>query len=125
MKTLLTAWAFAIGLVLGGCALVQPTGLPVSQTLSPAAQEAQRAINEANVILAAAANVTAQNVADGILTKPEGQAYVAKLKEYAGKVDAAQKLLDSGDVLNAKTQAEVLSRLIVALHKEVAARSRK
>ena len=62
---------------------------------------------------------------DGIWTKEEGRVYVAKLKDYAGKVDAAQKMLDSGDVLGAKNQSELLSRLVVALHREVAARSRK
>ena len=116
--------ASTIALV-GGCALVAPADVPVSQNLSQPAQAVQKSINEANIALAAAANVVAQNTVDGIWTKEEGRAYVAKLKDYAGKVDAAQKMLDSGDVLNAKNQSELLSRIIVALHREVAARSRK
>ena len=123
--TILRAWVLSLGFVLSGCALVQPSTIPVSATLSAPAQSVQKALNEANVVLAASASVVAQNVADGILTKPEAQSYVVKLKEYAKQVDGAQKLLDSGDVLGAQNQAELLSRLIVALHKEVAARSRK
>ena len=125
MKALLSVVVLSLGFVLSGCALVAPADLPVSQSLSAPAQAVQKTINESNIAITAAANVVAQNTIDGIWTKQEGQAYIAKLKDYASKVDAAQKMLDSGDVLNAKNQAELLSRLIVALHREVAARARK
>ena len=125
MKALLSVVVLSLGFVLSGCALVAPADLPVSQSLSAPAQAVQKTINESNIAITAAANVVAQNTIDGIWTKQEGQSYIAKLKDYAGKVDAAQKMLDSGDVLNAKNQAELLSKLIVVLHREVAARARK
>ena len=125
MKAILSALVLSLGLVLSGCSMVAPATVPVSQSLSPAAQSVQKALNEANITIAAAANVVAQYVADGILTKPEAQKYVAELKGYAAQADKAQKMLDSGDVVNAKNQAELLNRLIVALHREVSTRSRK
>jgi soluble cytochrome b562 len=129
MKTLLAVIALAA--MIGGCGLMGPGGLfpstdiPVSPTLSPAAQAAQKAINEANVTLAATANVIAQNVTDGIWTKPEAQSYLDKVKDFAKKTDAAQVLLNGGDILNAKNQAELLKSLILTLHREVAAKARK
>lgn len=126
MRTLLVCMVIGATIALGGCqGMGGRADLPVSQSLSPAAQNVQKAINEANITLAAAFNVVAQNVADGILTKPEGKAYVAKLKEFAAKVDTAQALLNGGDILNAQKQSEILSRAIVALHKEIAAKARK
>jgi soluble cytochrome b562 len=99
--------------------------LPVSQKLSPAAQSVQKSINEANVILTAAANVLSQQVADGILSKPDAQAYLSKIKGYAADVDKAQDLLAKGLILDAKNQAEILSKLVVALHKEIASRRKQ
>lgn len=115
----------SLALLLPGCAMFQPSDIPVSQSLPVAAQNAQKAINEANVTLTAAANVVSQNFADGILTKEEAQSYIAKIEDYAKKVDSAKKLLDGGDILGAQNQAELLSKLIVALHREVAAKARQ
>ena len=116
---ILAALTIALG---GGCALVAPADIPVSEKLSPAAQTVQKAINEANITLTATANVIAQNVLEGIMTKPEAQSALDKVKDYAKKVDAAQVMLNTGDVLNAKNQAELLSSLILTLHREVAKR---
>lgn len=121
---LIALWTSTIVLA-PGCAMFQPSDIPVSPGLSQPAQSVQKAINEANVTLTATANVVAQNLADGILTKPEAQGYVAKLKGYAADVDNAQKLLDAGLVVDAQKQSELLSRLIIALHKEVASRRRQ
>jgi len=112
----------SFSLLLSGCALVAPADIPVSAKLSPAAQTVQKAINEANIALTATANVIAQNVLEGIMTKPEAQSALDKVKDYGKKVDAAQVMLNTGDVLNAKTQAELLSSLILTLHREVAKR---
>jgi soluble cytochrome b562 len=90
--------------------------------LPAAAQGVQKSINEANVLIAAAANVVAQDMKDGILTKPQAQAYADKLKEFSQKADQAQALLAGGNILDAKNQAELLSALILALHREVVAR---
>jgi hypothetical protein len=84
----------------------QPGTVPVSEKLSPAAQSAQTAINEANILLTAAANVIAQNVVDGISTKDEGQKQIDQVRTYATQVDRAQKLLESGDIVSARNQAE-------------------
>lgn len=120
--------AAAVGLVLlsiPGCSVLTPPGsIPVSQSLSPAAQQAQSLINEANVLLTAAANVIAQNVVDGIYTKDEGQAQLNKVKALAAQVDKAAALLMAGEVLSAKDQAELTRKLIIALHREVAERKR-
>lgn len=83
----------------------------------------QEAINEANITLTATANVVAQNVKDGIFTKEEGQRYIDKVRDLAKKVDAAQKLVDTG-MPDAEKQAELVRDLIVALHREVAQRAR-
>lgn len=118
-----------LALALSGCGsiggLFQKSDIPVSATMSTQAQEVQKALNEANVTLTAAATVVAQNVTEGIITKPDGQAYIARIKEFAKQVDAAQILLKGGDILNANTQAQILSKLILALHREVASRSRQ
>lgn len=86
-------------------------------------QTPQGAIDEANVMLHATANVIAQNVADGIYTKAEGQKYLDKVRDLAKKVDDAQALVDAG-LPDAKDRAELVRRLIVALHREVAQRAR-
>jgi soluble cytochrome b562 len=100
-------------LLLAGC--VNPVKAPTSP---------QEAINEANITIAAAATVVAQNVQDKIFTKEEGQRYVEKLQDLARKVDEAQKMVDSG-LPDAAKQAEIVRAVIVALHREIAARARR
>ena len=116
--------ALALSLALAGCAGFGGEPIPVSQSLSEPAQTAQKSINEANVTLTASYRVVAQNVSDGIWTKEQGRGYVAKLNDLSGKVDEAQGLLKSNP-LEAKTKAELLSRAILALHREIAAKARK
>jgi len=111
--------------LLPGCALFAPASIPVSQTLPAAAQEVQKNINEVNIALAAAANVVAQDLKDGILTKVEAQAYVDAIKDLAKKSDQTQELLAGGKILDAKNQAELMSAAILALHREVASRRKK
>jgi len=111
--------------LLPACALMAPATIPVSQSLPAAAQEVQKSINEANVLIAAAANVVAQDLKDGILTKAEAKSYGDKLTDFAKKADQAQTLLAGGKILDAKTQAEFLSTLIVSLHREVVSRRKK
>ena len=104
---------FTAVLLLAACA--NPVTVP---------QTPQEAINEANVTLTATSNVIAQNVADGIFTKAEAQSYLDKVRELAKKVDDAQALVDAG-LPDAKDRAELVRRLIVALHREVAQRARQ
>lgn len=120
-----TAAILATVLALSGCGLLAPAQIPVSQSQPVAVQEVQKAINEANVLIAAAANVVAGNVKDGVLTKAEGAAYVVQLEALAKKSDQAQTLLAGGNILSAKNQAELLSAAILALHREVASRRKQ
>lgn len=106
---------YTVGLV--GCGM-PPQGAPA--TLQTAMEKAQAAINEANTLLAAAAVTVEQNTKAGILTRAEAQAYVAKLRELARKVDEAQAALRLGDV----TQAGIVNKLVLALHAEIAKRAR-
>jgi hypothetical protein len=115
--------------ILPGCALlgpvepVAPIGVP--STLPEAGKQAQNAINEANVGLAAAANVIAANVRDGIYTKAQAQAYLDQVKDYARKIDRAQEAVKLGDFSSAQGQADAVRSLILILHREVAAQARK
>ena len=127
MRILLIILAFAA--LLGGCALFGPVEpVPsgtVSSALPPGAQQAQLAINEANLALTAAANVIAGNVKDRIWTKQQAQGYLDKVKDYVRQVDRAQELVRLGDFVQGKTQAEAVRSLIVILHREIAAQARK
>lgn len=101
------------------------TPIPVSKELSPAAQKVQKAIDEANLTLTAAANVIARNKRDGISTRAQAQADLDQVKKYAGDLDKAQVLLDTGSVLDAEKRAEALNKLLLVLHKEVSSRKAK
>lgn len=114
--SLLTAFA------LSSCAMFGQPLLPVSQELSQPAQVAQTIINESRVTVIAAANVTLQYLNEGWLTKAEARGYYEKLNGWNEKLSAAQKLLDAGDILNAKTQAELIQMAVVALHNDVVKR---
>ena len=115
----------AILLSLAACTPTKVGTVPVSERLSPAEQQAQSAIHEANILLNAAARVIGQNVQDKIMTKAEGQKALDQVRSYATDVDRAQRLLDSGDVLNAQNQAELAKKLIVILHREIAEKARQ
>jgi hypothetical protein len=122
--------ALAFAFLMSGCAgLMGPGGLfpqsapiPVAATLSPAAQTAQKAINEANVLLTAAANVTTDYLTQGFLTKDEARAYYLKLRDVQSKLVLAQRFLDEGLVLEATDKAALVRVLVTALHQEVAKR---
>ena len=120
---------FIAGLALGGCSLFGPveqiSSKTVSQSLPPAGQQAQLAVNEANLALTAAANVIVGNLKDRIWTKQQAQAYLDKVKDYAHQVDRAQELVRLGDFAMGQTQAEATRALIVLLHREIAAQARK
>jgi hypothetical protein len=117
----LTYWSRVLALILFALVLLYTIGCanPIVAPQSP-----QAVINETNVLLTASANVIAQNVKDGIYTKDEGNRYLGKVRELADKVDAAQKLVNSG-LPDAKQQAEIVRSLVLALHREVAQRARQ
>ena len=125
MRTVL----FIMGLALGGCSVfgtIEPLGSgTVSASLPPAGQQAQLAVNEANLGLTAAANVIAANVKDRIWTKAQAQGYLNKVRDYSVQVDRAQNLIRLGDFAKGKTEAEAVRSLIVLLHREIAEQARR
>lgn len=110
-------------ILLAGCAAV---GLaPVSSQKPHTPQEiAQAAINEANATLTAINNTIASNVKEGIFTKTEAQDYLNQSIAYGKRVDQAKALLDSGNISDAKTQADILQSLILTLQRKVAEKAR-
>lgn len=127
---LIRALTLAVVLALGGaegCSFLKPqpiAELKMPSTLSEAGKQAQNLINEANVAITAAYNVVAANLENGTMSAVDGAKYIAALDDYAKKVDAAQSALNLGQVADAKTQAEALNKLIVALHKAAMAGSK-
>lgn len=118
--------AIVLGIVLqvmAGCAAV---GLaPVSSQKPHTPQEiAQAAINEANATLTAINSTIASNVKEGIFTKAEAQDYLNQSISYGKRVDQAKALLDSGNISDAKTQADILQSLILSLQRKVAEKVR-
>jgi hypothetical protein len=110
----------ALGLV--ACGTLGTSGVVAGQT---PAQQAQGLINEGNATLSAVANVIAQNVVDGTMTAPEAQSALDHVRELSRQIDSAQSLLNSGAALDAKAKADIAHRLVLALHKQVAAKARK
>ena len=108
---------------IGGCGIFGPTE-PVGKASTPA-EQAQLAVNEANLSLTAAANVVAGNVKDRIWTKEQAQGYLNKIRDYARDVDRAQDLVRAGQFELGKSQAELTKSLIIILHREIAAKARQ
>ena len=119
------AFILCLALLLPGCALFGPVEPVSTRALTTPAEQAQNAVNEANLSLTAAANVIAQNVKDGIWTKEQGRTYLDKVKNYAKQVDRAQELVKLGEFGQGKTQAEAVKALIIVLHREAAAAARR
>lgn len=114
-----------LALPLTSCALLGTVEPVSTRPLTGVAEQAQNAVNEANLSLTAAANVIAQNVKDGIWTKEQGKTYLDKVKDYAKQTDRAQELVRLGEFGQGKTQAEAVKALIVVLHREAAAAARR
>lgn len=100
---------------------------PIHSVTAPATAEAraQSAIDEANVLIAAAANVIAQNVKDGVMSRDEAQAALDRVRGFAGQLDEAQGLIREGQHVLAQNRAQLAHRLLLALHREVAAKARQ
>lgn len=117
--------ACSLALFLAGCQLFGPIEPVSTRPITTPAEQAQNAVNEANLGLTAAANVVAGNVKDRIWTKAQAQPYLDKIKDYAQQVDRAQELIRLGEFGAGKTQAEATRALIVILHREIAAKARE
>ena len=114
----------SILLILGmfGCSVLGPVE-PIGKAFTPA-EQAQLAVNEANLSLTAAANVITQNLKDKVWTKQQAQGYLDKVRLYAKDVDKAQDLVRLGQFELGKSQAELTKSLIIILHREIAAKAR-
>ena len=84
----------------------------------------QGVIDEANVMIVAAANQIGEYMANGILTAQEAQSELDKVKKARADIKDAQKLLDDGSAILARNKAELTQRLLLELQKKLAARNR-
>jgi|SoiMethySBSTD1v2_1073268.scaffolds.fasta_scaffold277873_4 hypothetical protein len=109
--------------LLGGCTILEPAQLPGPAAVTPV-QKAQASINEANLLITAAAHTLEANRKDGIISEAEYWELGTQLVAYAKDVDHAQAALRGGEA-GAEGQAEMLKVLIVQLHKQIAAKARK
>ena len=114
-----------LALTLPACAILGPVEPVSTKKPTSAAEQAQYAVNEANLGLTAAANVVAGNVKDRIWTKTQAQPYLDKIRDYARQTDRAQELIRLGQFDAGKTQAEATKALILILHREIAAKARE
>ena len=119
MRLLMVSLSF----FLASCGILGPVE-PIGKASSPS-EAAQLAVNEANLSLAAAANVIAQNVKDRVWTKQQAQGHLDKVKDLSHQVDRAQELIRLGDFTGGKTQAEIVKAGLVILHREIAAKARQ
>lgn len=85
-------------------------------------QTPQEVINEANIYLTATAQQVTANVKDRLVTHKEAQGQIDDVKRYREQLDNAQKLLDAGDITNAKTQADILHAAVLSLRQRVFAK---
>ena len=113
----------SLSLLMVSCSILGPVE-PIGKASTPA-EQAQLAVNEANLSLAAAANVITQNVKDKVWTKQQAQSHLDKVKDLSHQVDRAQELIRFGDFTGGKTQAEIVKAGLVILHREIAAKARQ
>ncbi len=99
--------------------------LAVPTNLSEAGREAAKAINEVKVDLISVNNAITSQVKAGLMGKEEATRYATLVDSYWAKVKEVEALLGSGKDLLAKDQAKLLSTALIALQKEVLARSKK
>lgn len=128
-RTVLALWLAAAFALLPGCggngAIKPIETIEVPATLPAAGKEAQKLVNESNVLLTATFRVIGDNAESGVWTKKQAQGYHDTAERYAGQVDEVQNALDRGMWASAQSQAALLSKLIFELNKEVAAQARK
>lgn len=116
----------ALSAALSGCGMFQPVQqLAVPTNLSEAGREAAKIINECKVDLIAANNTITAQLKAGLMTKADAQQLANSIDSYWDRVKAAEALLGQGQDIAAKDQAKLLSEVVIALQKQVIARSKK
>ena len=127
----LLAALIVVLLALAGCetlkSAVDPiTPVEVSQPTDPvdafaqAVKVAQAAINEGRAQNWEAAAVIGDRVDSKVWSKDKAQEYLDKVVEFSKRLDDAQTILDSGNVLGAQSEAELIKAGIKLLVAEVA-----
>lgn len=126
---MIRALLVVLTLAVAGCAqlggLMAPAPIPVSSSLPPVAQEAQKLIREAHIAIAAASSVIKQNTDAKVWTSTEAQGYLDRVATARKRVLEAQKVLDQGLFEVALNQAKVLDVIILQLQRELAEAARK
>lgn len=135
MRRVLTAVILAFALI--GCggpgSLIDTEPLPVSQTLPPLAQTAQKAVNEANGWLASVAIVVKQDSDAGLISKDKALEYKAQFQRQAKALDEMQALIDACskdikqcDIIgDAESRAKIITGALRSLRKQLAERRGK
>jgi len=114
--------------LLPGCGLMKDTTEPLHKqqsTESAPVTAARTAIDEANALLTSINRVITQNVNDKIWTAAQAQGYLNESKASGKKVDDARNLLRLGFVNEAKTEAEAIKVVLIALQRRIATEARK
>ncbi|HON93729.1 MAG TPA: hypothetical protein PKZ07_19325 [Sedimentisphaerales bacterium] len=127
------ATLMALACIVFGCQPMTVTGWgmapgPESTNLRTAAtpyEAIQRAINEANVDITAAARVLNQNARAGVISKSDAATFRQTLKESAQSVDVAQDILREGDTDSARSHLDLAQVLILRARREIDQQSRK
>lgn len=126
MRTLLAVICALVFGLFAGCTAPQPlaTG-KVDPAASKFQVDAQRTINEGRRILVNADAVIGDSAETGIWTADQSQKMLDRAKAARLKLDTIQKTLDSGDVQQALSDANITKTLVDALLKEaIAARDK-
>jgi hypothetical protein len=132
MRKLLVGLCLALSL--SGCGVMQTLGidtepLPVSSSLPPLAREAQNAVNEGYVWVAALATVVRQDRIAGLITREEELRRKAQFEDHLQVLGRAQDAIDlclkdptKCDLLDAKKRAELIKTGLQKLREELAKR---
>lgn len=120
----LALWIVLVGAgsYLSGCAgTFKPTPiaeLKMPASMSEAGKYVQGLIREINVGITAAYLTIATDVEEGTMSAEDQTSYLTQLGDFEKKADAAQAALNLGNIADAKTQAEALNKLVLALQKK-------
>lgn len=122
--------ALFLSLALVGCQTVGGMFEPVFEPkpvekVQDVTELVQDILIEANVSRAAVNRTIRDRAKNKLWDDATAQKYLDMSKDYRGKIEKAQKLLDAGNVLDAKSEAELVRSLIEKLTAEVARQANK
>jgi len=111
-----TALAFS-----SGCAMFEPVdpNVAIEESLPAPVKVVKQVIFESRILMTAVAQTYKQELDQGIVTPAQAHAMGEKLAGYAKDLDTADELVDAGDILGAKSKADLVHKAVVALHKQI------